>query len=47
MVVGELQSSGQGPTIRAMKIQDLTGDTLSRAMWNTEVKDMYRYCVDS
>jgi len=40
MVIGQLDSSGPVPVIRATKLHNLSSDAALQAMWPLEVQDM-------
>ena len=42
MVVGELVESGIVPTVRVMKMQDLSHDAMAEAFWSLEVIDLHQ-----
>ena len=44
MVIGQLESSGDRPVVRANKLQDLTNDAALQMLWSAEVRDIYKQC---
>ncbi|XP_067319949.1 recQ-mediated genome instability protein 2 [Anolis sagrei] len=43
MVLGLVRSCGPGePTLRALKLTDLSGNPLNEAMWEAEVEELHR-----
>ena len=42
MVVGELIEVGIVPTVRVMKMQDLSNDAMAEAFWSLEVIDLHQ-----
>ena len=42
MIVGELVKCGDLPTVRVMKMQDLSHDTMAEAFWSLEVIDLHQ-----
>ncbi|KAI0219675.1 hypothetical protein LSAT2_028817 [Lamellibrachia satsuma] len=42
MVVGELVEVGIVPTVRVMKMQDLSNDAMAEAFWSLEVIDLHQ-----
>lgn len=43
MAVGEIQESGGKCVIRAMKIQDLSKDTVAQKLWHLEIMDLDKH----
>ncbi|KAJ7315885.1 hypothetical protein JRQ81_002047 [Phrynocephalus forsythii] len=42
MVMGLVQSCHPEPTLRALKMTDLSGNPVHRSMWELEVEDLHR-----
>lgn len=41
MVIGELQDISAMSVIKAMKVQDLSGDAVAKKLWPLEIQDLH------